>query len=80
MNKPSTAFEVTDEDLSTVLSNLGLSLGESATTTLFNLHIVPHYGPGGRIEKAALQGNDMDKQTTYAHQEIEAILKEAGII
>jgi hypothetical protein len=34
----------------------------------------------GRIEKAALYGNEMEEQTEYAYQEIAKILREAGVL
>lgn len=78
--KPSLAFEVTVEDLTTVLIAHGYHLGEPATLALFNLHIVPHYGAGGRIERAALTGENMTIQTMHAYAEMAAIMREAGVI
>ncbi len=76
----STAFETSADDVYALLQHSAPSISFQKAEELFDNHVLPHAGPGGRIERAALRGNDLDDQTEYAHEEISNILKEAGII
>lgn len=70
-------FEVTVEDIQAVLAMEGrpASYGEAEAI------LAEHVGAAaGRVEKAALRGDDLDEQTGYAYEEIADVLREAGII
>jgi len=73
----STAFEITSEDVRNVMKLNGYSVDEAAAEKIFQDVIAPE---DGRIEKAALYGNEMEEQTKYAYQEIAKILREAGVL
>jgi len=73
----STAFEITSEDVRNVMEANGRPVNESTAEKLFKDMIAPE---DGRIEKAALHGNEMEEQTEYAYQEIAQILREAGVL
>ena len=73
----STAFEITSEDVRNVMEANGRPVNESTAEKLFKDTITPE---DGRIEKAALYGNEMEEQTEYAYQEIAQILREAGVL
>lgn len=64
------AFEVTVEDVQIVLDQMGL---DDDAETVFDDEISLE---ADRIENAALAENDLDSQTTAAHNEIELIIKE----
>ncbi len=72
-----TAFEVTAEDVKLVMNSCRQGVSWEQAQGLFDQHIKPE---GSRIEKAALHGNDICKQTEYAHQEIAAVLREKGVL
>ena len=72
-----TAFEVTAEDVKLVMNSHRQGVSWEQAQELFDQHIKPE---GSRIEKAALHGNDLCKQTEYAHQEIAAILREKNVL
>lgn len=67
----SNAWETTEEDVWGVLRHYG---GKHDYHTI--LKMLDH----DRIEKAALCGNDMDKQTNYAFAEIERQLRQKHIV
>jgi hypothetical protein len=73
----SMAFEVSEDDLSTVLDKHNVRYTDESLAKMFDEHIMDE---DSRIEKAALYGNDMDEQANYAQEEIEKILKEKGVI
>lgn len=58
------AFEITTEDVLTVMQQLGIEGGEEKAEEFFNELDT------GAVEKAALYGDDMDEQTEYAYKEI----------
>lgn len=61
----SSAWEVTDEDVRTVLDRMGMSSDEGMVErVLSNLDM-------DAVEKAALHGDDMSDQIDYAYVEIE---------
>lgn len=69
------AFGISVDDVALVLASHGVSLiTEDELNNLFESL------DGDRVEKAALAGNDMDEQTTYAHDEIALQLKEHGFL
>lgn len=76
----STAFAVTPDDVFNVMKDAGEQLGYCYAEEIFERHIKEHVCEGGRIEKAALYGNDLDEQTKYAYEEITKILVEEGVI
>jgi hypothetical protein len=71
------AFEVTPDDVSTALANIGKPVTDDSAQAMFDEYIAAE---ADRIEKAALYGNEIEEQTNYAHAEIIAILKEAGVV
>ena len=73
----SAAFEITSDDVRNVMEANGHPVNESIAEKLFKDVITPE---DGRIEKAALYGNEMEGQTEYAYQEIAQILREAGAL
>lgn len=77
-------FEITPEDVAVVLSSNGRDCSEDEAERIFNEIILP---VEARITEAALSANVMDSdeetldnQTNAAHQEILAVLQEAGTI
>jgi len=69
----SLAFEITAEDVQTALShNLQLNCGSIVAEKL--LAKIDQR----RIEWAALQGDDLEDQTLYAHEEIVKVLTDLG--
>jgi hypothetical protein len=69
------AFGISVDDVAAVLAKHGaVQASEDELNNLFDSI------DGDRVEKAALYGNDMDEQTTYAHAEIAVQLKEHGFI
>lgn len=82
------AFQITEDDIATVLKQAGLVVSiadsgewlvnESRTKMRELMQIIEKQC--FRIENAALCGDDMETQTNYAHQEIADILKELGAI
>lgn len=78
--KPSTAFETTPDDVLSVMAVAGRPLTFAQAETLFGQHVAEQAGAGGRIERAALHGDDLEDQTEYAHQEIGALLQECGVL
>ncbi len=75
----STAFEVTPNDVAMAFLDAGRHQ-EADMDEVFEQHIRQHTGPGGRIEQAALHGDDLDQQTHYAQEEIGKILREAKVL
>jgi len=73
----SAAFEITSEDVRSVMEINGRPVDEATAEKLLHDVIAPE---DGRIEKAALYGNEMEEQTEYAYQEIAKILREAGVL
>jgi hypothetical protein len=73
----STAFEITSEDVRSVMEINGRPVDEATAEKLLHDVIAPE---DGRIEKAALYGNEMEEQTEYAYQELAKILREAGVL
>lgn len=73
----STAFEITVEDVENVFEQAGKPISSAQAEKIFDEVIAPE---DGRIEKAALWGNDMETQTSYAYQEIKTILIEAKLL
>lgn len=67
----SVAFEITEEDVSTVLADMGLPANDACEM----LGRLDHLA----IEKAALHGDDMDVQTGYAHDEIRRQISDMGL-
>ncbi len=76
----STAFEVTPEDVQTLMANHGHPVEAERAEELFRLHILRHAGPGGRIERSALAGDGLDEQTEYAQEDMACILISAGVL
>jgi hypothetical protein len=72
----SRAWETTEEDLRLVLQRHFIAAGESTIEKANDLV----NAQSERVEKAALVYDDMDDQTASAHDEIEKILIESGII
>ena len=73
----SCAWEVSIEDVQLVLSQrlgIDLSLDDPELEEAFDSVA----SDSGRVEKAALYGDEMDEQIGYADDEIEAILRENG--
>ena len=70
------AFGVSEEDLEVVLEQHG----EHEDGEVFARAWRAVKAADGRIEKAALRGNSLDEQTEAAHEEITAVLREAGIL
>ena len=69
------SFGVTIDDVATVLARNGHSKrsAEALDALLDNLDV-------DRIERDALYGDDIDQQTDYAYDSIEAQLKEQGVL
>ena len=67
----SQAWEVTEEDVQTVLDKHGIQKQAEDVFDSVNPNIV---------EDAALNGDDMDEQVNYALQSIEEQLMEDGVI
>lgn len=65
------AFEITIEDLKTVLIKSNISLNEDDTENLFS------FLDFDEIEDSALTETDFDKQIETAHKEIDRQVKEA---
>lgn len=65
------AFGISVDDVSAVLAKMGRETSDESLLESL-LGQLDTY----KIEKAALYGNDIDEQTTYAYQEIETQLKE----
>lgn len=62
----SLAFEITPEDVQTVFANhFGEHISEESAE-----EILDNYIHADDVESAALRGDDIDKQTNYAHDEI----------
>ena len=72
-----TAFEVTADDVLVVMANNLKPVTIEQAENLFDLHISLN---ADEIEDAALHGNDIDEQTSYAHDKIKEILTEAGVL
>lgn len=77
-----TAFQITEDDIAMVLrreslrvaDTQGRSFDDMASDLLTEID-------GDRIERAALKsGNDLEDQTTGAHDEIKIILEEMGVL
>lgn len=68
------AFEVTAEDVETVLQRNSVPFSEDMVNTVIDQLDFD------QIEKAALMCDDMDDQVTSAYEEIELQLKELKII
>lgn len=70
-----TAFGISVDDVETVLQKHGVAHAteDELLNLLESLDV-------GRVEKAALAGDDMDEQTTYALDEIAFQLKENGFL
>lgn len=71
------AFEVTVDDVFTVLNNHNVILTTEQIEQIFDDIIAPS---AGAIESAAMCGNDLDEQTDFAHNEIALLLKDNGFI
>lgn len=71
----SMAFQVTDEDIDSIL----VKSGKSPADELLLIRIMDSLDHD-QITKAALYMDDLDEQTTSAHEEIELQLKELGFI
>lgn len=78
--KPSIAFEVTAEDVRLLMRNRNTPVSIEQAQELFEKYVSPHAGRGGRIERAALQADDIDEQTESAHDDIVCILMAAGVL
>lgn len=70
----SLAWETTTEDISNVLDQHGVAYTDQHLDHWHDL--LDH----DKIEEAALHGNDMEKQTEYAYEEIARQLKEMGVL
>lgn len=68
------AFEITQEDVNTVLSAHNIVKTPKERERIFDDLDC------GEIEGAALYGDEMEEQTNYAYQEIENQLKAEGIL
>lgn len=69
------AFGISVDDVALVLASHGVSLiTEDELNNLFESL------DGDIIEHAALAGNDMDEQTSYAHAEIASQLRDRGFL
>jgi len=69
------AFCISVDDVALVLASHGVSLiTEDELNNLFESL------DGDIIEHAALAGNDMDEQTSYAHAEIASQLRDRGFL
>lgn len=68
------AFEVTSEDVETVLQRNSVPFSEDMVNTVIDQLDFE------QIEKAALMYDDMDEQVTSAYAEMELQLKELKII
>lgn len=65
------AFEFTDEDVAIVLRAMGLP---DDGADIFRQSI-----DAAAVEAAALHGDDLGQQTSYAHEEIRRQLEELGV-
>lgn len=65
------AFEITSDDIQTVLIQLHLPSSDADVAQAAE-RLRPH---DARVTRAALRGNDLDEQTRYAHEEIADILR-----
>lgn len=69
------AFGISVDDVALVLASHGVSLiTEDELNNLFESL------DGDIIEHAALAGNDIDEQTSYAHAEITSQLRDRGFL
>jgi hypothetical protein len=69
------AFGISVDDVASVMANHGVTqITEDELINLFESL------DGDIIEHAALAGNDMDEQTSYAHAEIASQLKDRGFL
>ena len=78
----STAFEVTPEDVESVLHAYSLRVTDTQGKSFETMagELIDEIDTG-RVEKAALAGGvDLDDQTTAAHEEIKEILVELGVL
>jgi ribosome maturation protein Sdo1 len=71
----SNAWETTDEDIINVVRDIRKGKIANTRTVERILKNLDH----AAIEKAALHGNDLDKQTQYAHEEIKRQIIKKGI-
>lgn len=69
----SNAWETTYDDVLNVAHRMGKKLSGDQTDTIYDN--LDHF----KIEDAALNGNDIQKQTEYAYEEIERQMKEMQI-
>lgn len=67
-----TAFQISDEDVANVLTDQGQSADDAAMLLLQLDHAA--------VEKAALEGDDLDQQAEYAREEIRRQLAELGAL
>lgn len=72
-----TAFEVTPDDVLVVMANHQKTVTREQADKLFDAHISL---AADEIEEAALHGNDMDEQTSFAHDKITELLTEVGVL
>jgi ribosomal protein L12E/L44/L45/RPP1/RPP2 len=70
---PIYGFEITTEDVATVLTQMGAQKDPQTVSQLFERL------DACQVEKAALHGQDIDEQTEYAYQEIQDQLNRFGI-
>lgn len=76
MSTEISGFEVTPEDVSLVCRQLGKAVSAEGADELFRQHIQPRLIA---IQAVALQADELEQQTVYAHAEIQRILKQAGL-
>lgn len=78
------AFELSEDDVANVLQQNAAQVANSGGRTFAQLaeEIFDNWDAGdiGRIEAAALTGDDLDDQTDAAYAEIRVILVEQGIL
>jgi hypothetical protein len=72
----SNAWETTDEDIINVVRDIRMGKIASEPAVKRILENLDH----DSIEKAALNGNDLDEQTRYAYEEIKKQLIEKNLI
>lgn len=74
----SNAFEVTADDVYTVLIDKGISLSDKRIDEIYAEHIAP---AADSIAIAALDGgDDLEKQTDAAYTKLAEILDQAGLL
>ena len=75
----SNAWETTSDDVLIVLEQNGVEVSVDVEEWRLD-EIVDFQLDHEAIEKAALNGDDMEQQTNYAHDEIKKQLKRVGVI